>query len=96
MIIITENEKKKFRRIYNSGGYATPVAYGLLLIPAKYIGLYNLNPVTPAILSFRYGVFGEGYFDIVYYLVGWAVTLAIAFFGLILFNRIEKNFADTV
>ncbi len=76
--------------------YATPVAYGLLLIPAKYIGLYNLNPVTPAILSFRYGIFGAGYFDLIYYLVGWAVTLLIAFFGLLLFNRIEKNFADTV
>ncbi len=76
--------------------YATPVAYGLMLIPANYIGLYNLNPVTPAILSFRYGIFGAGYFDPVYYLVGWGVTLLIAFFGLILFNRIEKNFADTV
>lgn len=76
--------------------YATPIAYGLLLIPAKYVGVYNLNPVTPAILSFRYGVFGMGYFDIGYYLVGWAVTLVIAFLGLLLFNRIEKNFADTV
>ena len=76
--------------------YATPVAYGLLLIPAKYVGLYNLNPVTPAILSFRYGIFGKGYFDPVYYLVGWCVTLAVGLFGLLLFNRIEKNFADTV
>lgn len=76
--------------------YATPVAYGIMLIPAKFIGLYNLNPVTPAILSFRYGIFGAGYFDPLYYFLGWAVTLAIAFFGLLLFNRIEKNFADTV
>ncbi|MBQ8254988.1 MAG: ABC transporter permease [Clostridia bacterium] len=76
--------------------YATPVAYGLLLIPAEYVGAYNLNPVTPAILSFRYGVFGAGYFDLKYYLLGWVVTLVIAFLGLLLFNRIEKNFADTV
>ncbi|MBQ7779524.1 MAG: ABC transporter permease [Clostridia bacterium] len=76
--------------------YATPVAYGLMLIPQNYIGLYHLNPVTPAILSFRYGVFGVGYFDLAYYLIGWAITLLIAFLGLLLFNRIEKNFADTV
>ena len=76
--------------------YATPVAYGLLLLPAEYVGAYNLNPVTPAILSFRYGVFGAGYFDLKYYLLGWVVTLVIAFLGLLLFNRIEKNFADTV
>ncbi len=79
--------------------YATPVAYGFGLILAnapKYVGIYSLNPVTPAILSFRYGVFGVGYFDPVYYAVGWAVTILVAFFGLLLFNRIEKNFADTV
>lgn len=79
--------------------YATPVAYGFGLILAnapKYAGLYSLNPVTPAVLSFRYGVFGVGYFDTVYYIVGWGVTLLVAFLGLLLFNRIEKNFADTV
>ena len=76
--------------------YATPIAYGLLLIPKEYIALYNLNPVTPAVLSFRYGVFGSGYFNLTSYLVGWAITLIIAFLGLLLFNRIEKNFADTV
>ena len=76
--------------------YATPVAYGLMLIPKNYIGFYHLNPVTPAILSFRHGVFGVGYFDVAYYLVGWAITILIAFLGLLLFNRIEKNFADTV
>ncbi len=76
--------------------YASPVAYGLMLIPAGYLTLYNLNPVTPAILAFRYGAFGAGYFDVLSYLIGWAVTLLTVFVGLILFNRIEKNFADTV
>ena len=76
--------------------YATPVAYGLQLIPEKYIGIYMLNPVTPPLLAFRYGAFGDGYFDLKYYLIGWAMTIAIGLFGLLLFNRIEKNFADTV
>ena len=55
-----------------------------------------INPVTPALLSFRYGLFGSGYFDLKYYLIGWAMTLVIALVGVLLFNRIEKNFADTV
>ena len=76
--------------------YATPVAYGLQLIPEKYVELYMINPVTPALLSFRYGLFGSGYFDLKYYLIGWAMTLIIALVGVLLFNRIEKNFADTV
>ena len=76
--------------------YATPVAYGLQLIPEKYVELYMLNPVTPALLSFRYGLFGTGYFDPTYYLISWAMTLVIALIGVLLFNRLEKNFADTV
>ena len=76
--------------------YVTPVAYGLELIPEKWRWLYMLNPVTPVILTMRRAVFGEGYFSLTYYLIGWAVTLAVAFAGVMLFNKIERNFADTV
>ena len=77
--------------------YATPVAYGFALVKdGAYRFLYLLNPVTPAILTFRYGLFGTGYFDIKYYLISWAMTVVIALIGVLLFNRIEKNFADTV
>lgn len=76
--------------------YATPVAYGLELIPEKWRWLYMLNPVTPVILTMRRALFGEGYFSLTYYLTGWAVTLFVALAGTMLFNRIERNFADTV
>lgn len=76
--------------------YATPVAYGLRLIPEQYLPLYLLNPVTPALLSFRYALFGQGFFELRYYLLGWGMTLLLALFGVLLFNRIEKNFMDTV
>ena len=76
--------------------YASPIAYGLNLIPNKYLGIYMLNPVTPIITTFRYAMFGFGYFNIMYYLIGWAVTLFVFFLGLILFSRIERTFMDTV
>lgn len=76
--------------------YASPIAYGLGLIPEKYQGIYMLNPVTPIITTFRYAMFGFGYFNIIYYLIGWAVTLFVFFLGLILFSRIERTFMDTV
>ena len=76
--------------------YASPITYGLALIPEKMVGLYNLNPMTPIITSIRYACFGEGYFNLAYYLIGWAITLVLFLCGILLFNRIEKNFMDTI
>lgn len=76
--------------------YASPIAYGLTLVPEKYVWLYMLNPVSPIITTFRYAMFGVGYFNGLYYGISWAITLLIAFFGLILFSRIERTFMDTV
>lgn len=76
--------------------YGCPVAYGLQLVPERYMSLYMLNPVTPIITTFRYAVFGFGYFDLTYYLVGWAVSIVVFIIGLILFSRIERTFMDTI
>lgn len=79
--------------------YACPVAYGLALITEKIpslIWLYMLNPVTPIITTFRYAMFGFGYFNPVYYLISWIVSILVFFIGLILFNRIERTFMDTI
>ncbi|MBR3299588.1 MAG: ABC transporter permease [Clostridia bacterium] len=76
--------------------YGTPIAYGLKLVPEKYLWFYMFNPMTPVITTFRNGMFGFGYFNSGYYLISWAITLAIFFVGLILFSRIERNFMDTV
>ena len=80
--------------------YATPVAYGLTLIAnagaSKYLGLYMLNPMTPIVTTFRYAMFGFGYFDPTYYAISWAVTIIAFVLGLILFSRIERTFMDTI
>lgn len=76
--------------------YATPVAYGLALVPEKYLWIYMLNPVTSVITTFRYAFFGTGYFNIVYFLYSCIMTAVVLFIGLILFNRIERTFMDTV
>lgn len=81
--------------------YASPIAYGLSLISSSskaesLMWLYMLNPVTPIITTFRYAMFGFGYFNLTYYLVSWAISLVVFFIGLILFSRIERTFMDTV
>ena len=76
--------------------YATPVAYGLQMVPEKWLRLYLVNPVTPIITTCRYAVFGFGYFDARYYLISWAISLMVFLIGLILFSRIERTFMDTI
>ena len=76
--------------------YLTPVAYDISIIPEKYMGLYMLNPMTPVINAFRYGWLGTGSFDLGYYLVSWGITAAVLLLGIIMFNRVEKTFMDTV
>lgn len=76
--------------------YASPIAYGLGLIPKRLLSIYMLNPVTPIITTFRHAVFGFGYFNTGYYLISWAISLGLFFIGLILFSRIERTFMDTI
>lgn len=76
--------------------YGTPIAYGLQLVPDKYMTLYMLNPMTPVITIFRLAFFGTGYFNLMYYVIGWIITVILFILGLILFNRIERTFMDTI
>lgn len=76
--------------------YLSPIPYGLALIPEKYMWLYMLNPVTPIVTTMRYAFFGVGYFSWMYYLISLGVTVIVFFIGLIMFNKIERTFMDTV
>lgn len=80
--------------------YASPIAYGLTMITLPHPELELLytciNPLTPIVTTFRYAVFGFGYFDYIPYLVGWGITITVAFLGLMLYSKTEKNFMDTI
>lgn len=76
--------------------YGSPFAYGLMLIPAGWQSLYMLNPLTPIVTTMRYIIFGTGYFNWFFYLLSWAVIIALSLVGLVVFNKTERNFIDTV
>jgi lipopolysaccharide transport system permease protein len=76
--------------------YATPVVYPLSLIPEKYKMLMALNPMVPVIEIFRYAYLGAGTINQHDVIVSLSFTLFILVTGIILFNRIEKTFMDTV
>ena len=76
--------------------YATTVIYPLSAAPAKYKWLIELNPMTGIIEAFRYGFLGEGFLTkgtLGYSVIVTVVSLII---GVLIFNKTEKNFVDTV
>jgi lipopolysaccharide transport system permease protein len=46
--------------------------------------------------GFRAAFLGAGSLSVPYYLLGGLITLALCFVGIVLFNRIEKTFVDTI
>ena len=76
--------------------YGTPVAYDMRIIPKQFLGLYMLNPMTPVINTFRKAFLGTGEFSMKYYCIGWVNTIIILLIGIVMFNRVEKTFMDTV
>jgi len=76
--------------------YATPVIYPLSALPDKYKWIVLANPMTSIIDTFRYAFLGAGTFspeNLIYSTVFMVITLAI---GIVIFNRVEKTFMDTV
>ena len=76
--------------------YASPVVYSTSLLPSSFLNIYMLNPMAPILDAFRYSCLGIGSLQIKYYFISWIITLMILFLGVVLFNRVEKNFMDTI
>ena len=76
--------------------YATTVIYPLSASPAKYKWLIELNPMTGIIEAFRFGFLGQGEFTINTFGYSVVFTLISLVLGVIIFNKTEKTFVDTV
>ncbi|SFQ18865.1 ABC transporter permease [Parafilimonas terrae] len=76
--------------------YGTTVIYPLSAAPEKYKWIVVANPMTGIIETFRYGFLGRGNFS--WELLGYSALFATIVFaaGIIVFNRVEKKFIDTV
>ena len=76
--------------------YATTVIYPLSAAPEAYKKYIQLNPMTGIIEAFRFAFLGKGEFTA--WSIGYSAvfTLIMLFLGIIIFNKTEKNFVDTV
>lgn len=79
--------------------YLTTVIYPLSTVKEKYPKyqwMVEYNPMTPIIESFRYGFLGQGTFTMLSLGITTAITILILLIGIVIFNRVERTFIDTV
>ena len=76
--------------------YATPVIYPMSEVDGLLKTVLMVNPVTAPVELFRYAVLGVGSVNWLFYGISWVVTIAVTLLGIMIFNRVEKTFMDTV
>lgn len=79
--------------------YATPVIYPLSAVPdkvQKYAWILHLNPMTSVVETTRLGFLGQGTFS--WYSLAYSCVFAVVItvIGIWVFNRVERNFIDTI
>ncbi len=76
--------------------YATPVIYPVSTIPERWRWVADINPMTPIIETFRMGFLGAGNASWLGLVYSAGFMIVILFLGIVIFNRVEKTFIDTV
>ena len=77
--------------------YITPIVY-----PMSQLGdglmktILMINPVTAPVEMLRHAVLGQGTIMPGYLALSWGITIAVVLFGIMIFNKVEKTFMDTV
>lgn len=77
--------------------YGTPIVYPLSMVPEGNLRtLIMLNPMTSLIEAFKYATIGQGYFS--WFAIGYSFLFMciLLVVGIVVFNRIQRSFMDTV
>lgn len=101
--IVVSSATTKYRDLQNLVGfglqllmYATPVIYPLSTVPEKYRWVVLMNPMTAIIETFKYGFLGAGTVSPWHLAYSGLFTVLLLLAGILVFNRVERTFMDTV
>jgi lipopolysaccharide transport system permease protein len=76
--------------------YATPVVYSTEQLSDRMYRLIMINPMSPIAVNFRYAMMGCGTLETFYWSISIVTTILLLLVGVLLFNKVEKTFMDTV
>lgn len=76
--------------------YATPILYPLSSVPETWRWIFLINPLMPVFETFRFAFLGTQAPELIYLLYSAGFMLIVLSIGVIVFNKAESNFLDTV
>lgn len=76
--------------------YASPVIYPSSSVPEKYVFIVKANPLASLFDYMRFAYLGVGQFNFSSFLYPSIFAVAILALGILLFNKTQKTFMDTV
>ena len=76
--------------------YASPVVYSADLIPGTAARRYAINPLVGVIDGFRWALLGLGDFPALSLLISVVLSVILFVVGALVFQRVERNFADVI
>jgi lipopolysaccharide transport system permease protein len=76
--------------------YATPVIYPLSSVSGKWQMALLLNPMTAIVEVFRFAFLGVSAINPLWLLYSAGFTIIVLLLGILIFNRVEASFMDTV
>lgn len=76
--------------------YGSAIIYPLSEVPEQYRWIVELNPIVPIVEAFKYGFLGKGTISMVSLVQSFSISIIIFLLGVLIFNKVEKTFMDTV
>ena len=81
--------------------YATPIVYPLSQLKERFHNgflemIIMINPVTTPVEIVRYAVLGKGTIEPLFLVISLLFTITVVLIGIIIFNKVERTFMDTV
>ena len=76
--------------------YATPIVYPMSALSGKYQTLMLINPLTSIVETFRFAMLGAGSFNLLNLFYSFGFMIVTLIIGVLLFNKTEQSFMDTV
>lgn len=77
--------------------YITPIVYPMSQLGDGLVKtILMINPVTAPVEVLRYAILGQGTIMPGYLALSAGITVAVMLFGVMIFNKVEKTFMDTV
>lgn len=77
--------------------YATPIVYPISMVTnEKLRTIIMLNPMTSIIEAFKYATLGQGYFSWSALGYSFAFMTILLVWGIVVFNKVQRSFMDTV